>query len=101
MRLYWSFASMPELSHLTPEQRRKLLAASNIRRFFIGVLVRGIGVGLLVAAFVVNFFRNASPIVQTLLAVIAGAIALIALFQLQMICARSKMRLQIMESLRG
>ncbi len=72
MRLYWSFASMPELSYLTPEQRRKLLAASNVKRFFIGVLVRGIGVGLLVAAFVVNCFRNASPIVQTLLAVIAG-----------------------------
>ena len=102
MKLYWSFNSLPELSHLGPEARQTLLRRHVGWNRWIDMLIPPAFIGLLCALAVSSLMDGFPRSIMSLL-VFAGLALVIAtaVYQFSMLRIRAALRLQIMRELRG
>ncbi|UCD74729.1 MAG: hypothetical protein JSV91_13195 [Phycisphaerales bacterium] len=106
MKLCWSLETIPELSHLTPEQRREAIrsSVSKVRRLWLVVwpLIMGILTGGF-AFIATGVFVGTSRGPETAVGIGIGCavVGVVVFHQYQFLRIRSMLRLQIMRELAG
>jgi hypothetical protein len=103
MRLYWTFSSLPELGHLSPQQRKDLIRKTRATGVWIRLIAKAslwsfIASGLLS---VILQSRGVSNLTLAACHVVAFAMVFVTAFQFQFIRQRSQLRLELMESVKG
>ncbi len=103
VRLYWTFNALPELNHLSKDDRRKVLRRARATPVWIGLWIRSALMALLAGALIVFILQNAAASDATTISLTCSSVVVLAaaFFQIQFILQRAAMRNEIMRLLRG
>jgi uncharacterized paraquat-inducible protein A len=92
---------MPELSHLKPDDRRRLLANVKAGRLMTGIIVRSLGMSLLAALIAGALISWPSRMVSILAACVVGTLVFSAIYHGHMLFIRAQIRFHMMKASRG
>ena len=102
MRLCWKISSIPELEHLTPEQRRRAIGSASRRLQRLRMVTSPVVMGALIGTIAgLKCYHYAGRDLAICAAIVSALFAAAVLYQYQIARIRISLRAQIKDSLAG